>query len=706
MRRLLPLFVLALAGCSGPVSTPVAPGAEQRFPEHYAASIAALGHPGARRAFQVGPGSVISTGEAALEWRIESPGSTVETTPVWFERDGVPIAHWEMSAPGLRVRFEAAAAPLSGLGDTSLVASVRATAECVGDAPVEVVLVTRVRSLPEGPHFVPWDAPERWSSDEAWQGNEALRGERSVARFDPAATLPPDAPTRAHPARIEGPGPGALSARCVARLTPGQSDSWEFRVPLYPVLPGERTLERDATHDRVAAESRRFWRTTFARAASLETPDTLVNAAWRAALVTLVQCQERDAGHWVPIGNPFQYRDVWLRDGARALRALAVLGLPDYAREGAIALAGFQFPSGVLLSQRGQLDGVGQGLWAWAQVCALGQDTTLARELLPHAVQAGSWIARQRVNTRTLGLPWSGLLPFGDPRDGELVRAQLVGNDAWAIAGLDGIATLAAISGDAATVLRAAAEARDYRVTFAAALSRVKHPDLPPSWQDMGRDWGNTSVAYPTCALAFDDPRLEKLARRMLAHGGSSGLTCYGPDDSLHTYNGADLAQWAIQTGRPGIARAWLNGILAHSSSTLGQAEILSARTGDFGLNLPPHTTAAACLVDLMRNMMISDLSDTLEIALGADTTWWQGTRLARAATRFGATSLHLDRPAAGVLRVRLDPVDTPVCVVVPPGLRAIRALTPGARVRNDHRVDVPARTTEIRIHVVPERGR
>lgn len=159
-------------------------------------------------------------------------------------------------------------------------------------------------------------------------------------------------------------------------------------MPLYPVSRGRRALVREARHERVAGEARRFWRQTLARAAALETPVTLVNAWWRAVLVTLVRCQERDAGRWVPIGNSFQYRDVWLHDGARALRALAEVGLQDYARQGAIAFTGFQFPNGVLLSQRGQLDGVGQGLWAWGQVCALGRDTALARELMPHAMQA------------------------------------------------------------------------------------------------------------------------------------------------------------------------------------------------------------------------------------------------------------------------------------------------------------------------------
>lgn len=114
------------------------------------------------------------------------------------------------------------------------------------------------------------------------------------------------------------------------------------------------------------------------------------------------------------------------------------------------------------------------------------------------------------MNTRTLELAWSGLLPFGDPRDGELVRAQLVGNDAWSIAGLEVVATMARLAGDEDVAPRAAAEAREFRAIFSAALVRAKQPDVPPSWQGVGRDCGNTSVGYRTrdSAMAVE-PRPE-----------------------------------------------------------------------------------------------------------------------------------------------------------------------------------------------------
>jgi GH15 family glucan-1,4-alpha-glucosidase len=48
----------------------------------------------------------------------------------------------------------------------------------------------------------------------------------------------------------------------------------------------------------------------------------------------------------VPIGGPFHYRDVWLRDGARAMQALALCGYTDESRALAASFLRFQWPHG------------------------------------------------------------------------------------------------------------------------------------------------------------------------------------------------------------------------------------------------------------------------------------------------------------------------------------------------------------------------
>src|SRR5204863_9837131 len=105
---------------------------------------------------------------------------------------------------------------------------------------------------------------------------------------------------------------------------------------------------------------------------SFALPDSELVNALNAARLLLLACRERRGDVWVPIGNPFQYRDVWLRDGARVAYALAISGFGPVARSMVAGLARFQWPNGAFLSQRGQLDGTGQALWAFEQVLLRG----------------------------------------------------------------------------------------------------------------------------------------------------------------------------------------------------------------------------------------------------------------------------------------------------------------------------------------------
>ncbi|HEY6866365.1 MAG TPA: hypothetical protein VI792_03855 [Candidatus Eisenbacteria bacterium] len=701
----LAALTLVSSGCGrrgGSVPPTGTSGSALVAPEHYAYSVAALGFPGATRAFQVGAGSSVSTGETALEWRLPDETGPIRTSPVWFERDGVPVAHWWMVSERESLAFEAAAMPQREAGDSSLVLSVRVTASTRLPQAVEVSIEARVRGRPEGPGFVPWDAADDDGFDEAWDGMLAIRNDDVVAGVDPDADRGDVPPSVLHPAHVDGFGPGSLAVRCRARLVPGQHPTWTFWMPAYPVpLAVAQRIDRSLDHGRIVSAARLAWRDWLGRATRLETPDARINAAWRASLVTLIQCQERRGEDWVPIGNPFQYRDVWIRDAARTIRALAVAGLTRLARDDAWTLRAFQLPDGALISQRGQLDGTGEALWALEQAASLPPSDAYAKRVIPIAEGGLRWIERQRRASRELRLPWRGLLPYAEPRDNELTRAQLTGNDAWGLAGCRATAALARRAGRESLAVAARAVAADYRASILESLRHVRSDNIPPAWQGGGRNWGNLSFGYPTLALPAEDPRLARLAAR--ARGGAiPGLIPYGSPDSIHTYLGADLAQWSLAAGRPAEARVALAAVLAHSSSTFGQAEIFDAATGAFASNLPPHATAAACIVDLVRNLFVCDTGDTLELALGGDLAWWEGTRIERAPTRFGVLDLAFDRPAPSRIEARWTPVSVPTRVRVPDGVRAAEALTPGARVVRGLWIEIRPGVGSVAARLVP----
>src|SRR6185436_10450278 len=152
-----------------------------------------------------------------------------------------------------------------------------------------------------------------------------------------------------------------------------------------------------------------------------------------------------------PIGAPFHYRDVWLRDGARAIHALTLLGKADEARAMARSLLHYQWPQGGFFSQRGQLDGTGQALWAFEQSLLRPAASDSLAPFADAALRAWRWCEWQRDLGRRSGWPFAEMLPYCDPRDNEMVRAQLVGSDAWAIAGYRATARLLRATGRTAT---------------------------------------------------------------------------------------------------------------------------------------------------------------------------------------------------------------------------------------------------------------
>jgi len=391
----------------------------------------------------------------------------------------------------------------------------------------------------------------------------------------------------------------------------------------------------------------------------------------------LLACRERRGATAVPVGSPFQYRDVWLRDGARAVAALAVAGHTAESRELADGLLLLQWPNGAFLSQAGQLDGTGQALWALGQAYLRPDPARVDAVRLAALARGWRWCEAQRVMSRREGSGVPGLLPFGDPHDNENVRAELTGNDAWSLAGYRWGARLARAAGATALADSMDRSRASYQADFGAALAASGSRDIPAAWTATGQrgalDWGNLAVAWPCGVLPVRDPRCVALARRMWARAGGAGLVNYRTADTLSYYLGADLGTWALLAGERGAADSVLDALLRWRTAGGGAGELFNRDTRDFGDNLPPHATGAAALLTLVRNALVFDDGDTLELTLGARARWWQGAKVSRAPTRWGALELEFRR-AGDAAEWRWTPVPVWTALTLPPGERLAAA--------------------------------
>jgi hypothetical protein len=571
--------------------------------------------------------------------------------------------------------FEAVAVPERAPRDTVLVVSLRVRAHNTGSTPRRAELSVTLAPPDSNPAFVAWDArvmspvPKRWAAGDA--------RDTALAWCGQAVTGPTFTTT--------------------TTLAPGAVVEHRLLLPTYPTA--DHLLARHARfpHERRVSEALQAANAALAGGTSFALPDSELVNALNAARLLLLACRERRGDAWVPIGNPFQYRDVWLRDGARVAYALAISGYGPVARSMLAGLAAFQWPSGAFLSQRGQLDGTGQMLWAFEQVLLRGARPEELDPYLAAGERAWRWIEWQRATGRDANLPFGAMLPYADPRDNELVRAQLTGNDAWAIAGERGLERMLRARGRIATADSVARDRARYSDDFDAALARTGHEFIPPSWQGIGRDWGNLAVGWPCAVLPPGDPRLAATARRAWAQAGEIGLTVYGSRDSIHGYVGNDLATWALLTGSTAPADSMLDAML-HWRTASGTAAELFSRAGDFGRNLPPHPTAAAALIALVRNRLLYDDPDTLRLTLGARRSWWQGSQVKGAPTWWGPIDLEF-RFDAGQVTWRWTAVPVWTALTLPPGTR-LRSLPAAPLVVRGNRVLAPPGTSEASVHV------
>jgi len=647
---------------------------------------AALYWPGATRAFLVTGDGELDNGEwvTRIVTEIEGTRDTAVTT-VFYWPPSIPVARTLRESRGVSWDLEAALLPAGQFGTP--VASVNIRARNRSRRMRAVRIWGEFDPPPRKRRFVAPDAPESLGAPHVW------------AKGTSATTV----------AGWFGGGEPDSSATSTWRLPPGAEASIRILIPTYAVPASMLATIAAARHEDHVASLIARWTAMLDSGMTIAVPDWEVVSAYRTALGVLLGCTERHQGKLVPIGNPFQYRDVWLRDGTRSAVALALAGHSATARELVTGLLAYQWPHGPFLSQQGQLDGTGHVLWALDQVLLRPGPAPDIPVYADAAMAAWRWCEAQRASTQILGLDQGGLLPPSEPRDNELPhgRAQLVGTDAWAIAGYSGLGRLLEACGrenDARVVIRSRER---YRARFRLALDSMTAPGIPPTWQGAGNDWGNLSVVYPCRVLEADDPRVAEMLARVHRESPEPGLVRYGVFDTVHTYLSADPAHAELLAGRPEQAVATLRALIRWRTPSGGSPEIFARDSLTHGDNLPPHATAAAALVTLIRNMLVFDDDDSLRLTLGVPQSWWRGASVRRAPTRWGRLDLALE--SSGSRRVwRWSPVPVPTVLTLPPGFELDGPPKPGTAVAwHSREVVVPPRagTLTVKVRHAPRAG-
>ena len=632
---------------------------------------AALLWPGASNAFLLTDTLRLSAGTFAVAWSGEFAGERMPAGRFGRPRAGSPVVMWQ--ARGARAVWQATIAPVPvSDGDaTRLMASVEITVQPLGDARGRTRLAATI--APDSSFPVPAEG----------DASPLALGWRNT-RDGLAPVL---GPTTTSGALLE------LSASA------GSADParWRFVIAGSPRHASRlREIARTSHATQVAAAEQQ-WSRTLAGSARLHVGDPVLEQAIDEGLLALVGCTERDGSRLRAIGNPFQYRDTWIRDAARQASALSQWGLAAPASAIATDLAGFQGEGGDLMSQPGQLDGTGQAMWAQDEVFSRAPAMALPDSIARMLARAWRWCERERSFVRQHVPEYAGLMPPADPRDNELTAGYLFGTDAWTLAGYRSAATLLERAGARASADSIRRSAGEYAAALIARIARG-HGAVPACWSGPARDWGNYAALVPTGAISLAEAARAGSLSNLSQVEEASGLATYATQDTVHLYLGADLAVDALLMGRRPVWQKALRSCLAARTGTGGLPELFSWSTHGFGGNLPPHATAAAALLVVLRQGLVFDaLGDTLRLTLGALGEWWhEGAKLERAPTRWGVVDLsfRLDGTRASWT---WTPVPVWTELTLPPE-KIVATVPEGARVKDAHRVLVPPGRSELEV--------
>ena len=655
---LLAACAAALTGCAAPPAVPTGDRMPLGPADPYAVKSAALLWPGASSALLVTDSPLAaSAGTYALRWRGRCAGEEMPAGRFGRPAPGSPNILWR--AEGSRAVWTLEMAPVAvdasrrtddtgPRKESQVVASIELTVVPLADGPADVELVATLG--PDSAYPVPSREGDL-APVLAWR-----RGAEGV----PVAIGP-----------TEARGADLRLTRSVTRARPAR---WRFLLAASPLASPQLREVMRATHASCVTRADRDLTGLLSSRALLQVGDAELEQAMDEALLVLVGCSEISSGDKRPIGNPFQYRDTWIRDAARQASALAQWGLHGPARDAVHDLVEFQVGDGWLLSQSGQLDGTGQVLWGVEEVFGRAADAPGAEAFAGIAERAWRWCEQRRAMVRERAPNFAGLMPPADPRDNELASGYLFGTDAWTLAGYRAGAALVERAGNRATADSMRRSADAYATLLRSRIERLGGR-VPPRWDGPARDWGNLTALYPTRAIPLEGARRARLLAPIEHAGPGPGLAHYGTQDTVHLYLGADLALDALLLGRPELWRATLASMLAARTGTGGLPEVYCASTRAFGWNLPPHTTSAAALLTLVRQGLVFDaFGDTLRLTLGTLPAWWDaGGSLERAPTRWGPMNLTFRR-AGDAVSWRWSAVPVWTELTLPPGARRVFA--------------------------------
>ncbi|MGA2033894.1 MAG: hypothetical protein ABSF26_06325 [Thermoguttaceae bacterium] len=506
-----------------------------------------------------------------------------------------------------------------------------------------------------------WVEPAHWSSD------VLLAGWRD--RADRVVLLGLDADAYWLGADRRAPGPKTVAL--VWNLKPGQRRTGWLVRPYRAYLADVPTLRK---HDwaREWEEAKQEWLALLERAARASIPDEGVSNALRACLADLFIMREPVAGGQIAaVPGTEVYRAPNAFEAAIVAVALDQMGLHALSAGGYKMCLEMQEPDGDWNDPRGwghlMWGGAGFKAWAAMEHYYLTKDRRFLEWIYPRLAASSRWQEHERLRMRTRGCPRPvtyGLMPpgMGDAglmNDGDLYGVFLPHN-IWAVYA-DRLAL------EAAKILGRTADLEEldriYRTGRDDLLEAMRRgaiqadgyrwlPGVPG--KTSGSRWGVLNALTPCGLLPPDHELISGTLRHIESHLSPGGVpihTGWMADGMWVAITLDNVAEAHLARGNGDAAAGYLYATLNHATPLYtwceerGQEPGTTKCSGD-----RQHLWTPVAVVRAIRDMLVLEDGDGLQLALGADRSWLASGKplgVSDAPTHFGRVSWSMQFDAA-----------------------------------------------------------
>jgi hypothetical protein len=523
-----------------------------------------------------------------------------------------------------------------------------------------------------------------WGENPAWVDSTQATGDNLVAGFNDRAdrVLVMGIGADAYSLQPDGKAAKYNDMVLVWNLKPGQRRSgWIVR----PYRAFADDLPKLRRHDwaKEWEQGKKEWRDLLSRALKFSIPDAGVTNAYLACVSDLFIMREPMLGGYIGcVVGTEQYRAGSSIDPAFATVALDVGGYHKEAADGYRVSLDMQKSDGNWADYQG---------WSNTMWCCSGfkchtimehyrltRDTKFLAEVYPRMVASSRFQERQRARMRPGGgarPPTYGLMPRGMGDGGLWNDGDLYGvfytHNIWAVYGDKCSLAAADILGKTEDIPELKKIYETARDDLLVALDRgaitetvTTHPTLPSKEKDYrwipgvagktsGSRWGVLQAAFPTGLLPPDHELITGTLRRVesnISQGGLAlGLGWMG-NGVWMAMSLDNVAETHLARGNGDAAVKYLYAVLNHGTpfytwcEERGQEPGSADYSGDY-----QHEWTPTAVVRLLRDIMVMESGDGLNLALGTERHWLASGKLvgiAAAPTHFGPVSYQMQYDA------------------------------------------------------------